>query len=412
MSETAEEKKKEIDPELERKLFDIMTVFIVVLSLVIRLFGFKFVSADYNIFLKNWYEEIKALGGLRALGQQVGDYNLTYQTFIALFSYTDIYPLYCYKILSVVFDYLLAIGAYKLISLVRADIDAPKRRMIVAASALLLPSVVLNSSYWGQCDVIFVCFIVWALCYLLQDKFTKAFIFLGLSFAFKLQVVFILPFVVYYCWYKKKIELTKLTFLPAIGFLMSVPAIFMGRRWYDFVMVYVAQGDNYRYMSLNAPNLWGISFFGYDSTKYLAILLTFALLGLVLLFVMLGKIDLSVPHIFIGVASWSAWTCVMFLPGMHERYFFIVDILLMIAAVIAPKKYLWICIAEELVSLLATYLRCLFFAPIGLKPMSWANLIIYGAFTVVMVIVVVRGKDEDINEGEITAEVCDQSSLS
>ncbi len=138
--------------------------------------------------------------------------------------------------------------------------------MIVAASALLLPSVVLNSSYWGQCDVIFVCFIVWALCYLLQDKFTKAFIFLGLSFAFKLQVVFILPFVVYYCWYKKKIELTKLTFLPAIGFLMSVPAIFMGRRWYDFVMVYVAQGDNYRYMSLNAPNLWGISFFGYDST--------------------------------------------------------------------------------------------------------------------------------------------------
>ena len=407
------------DPIQEKHLFNIMTGFILVLSVIVRIYGFNFVSADYNIFLKPWYEEIKAAGGIAALGHQVGDYNLTYQTLIALFSYLDINPLYCYKIFSVIFDYLLAAGAYKLISICRPDIQVPKRRMIVAAAVLLLPSVVINSSYWGQCDVIFVCFIVWALYCLLKEKYTTAFIFLGLSFAFKLQVVFILPFVVYYCWYKKKTEIFKLSFLPVIGFLMSVPAVIMGRKWYDFIMVYVAQGDSYQYMSLNAPNLWGTSFFIYDDTKYKALLLTFALLGIVLLLVMLRKIDLSKYHIFIGVAAWSAYTCVMFLPGMHERYFFIVDILLMLAAVIKPKKYLWICIAEELVSLLATYLRCLFFAPIELKPMSWANIIVYGVFTVLMVIYVVRSDEpeeealsEETEESEAVIEAAPQSSLS
>lgn len=41
---------------------------------------------------------------------------------------------------------------------------------------------------------------------------------------------------------------------------------------------------------------------------------------------------------FLKTASWTVWTCLMFLPSMHERYGYLLDVLLIILA-FKNKKY-------------------------------------------------------------------------
>ena len=78
------------------------------LAALIRLNGLDFHSGDYDGFLRPWYDEIKANGGLAAIGTQVGNYNVLYQVCIALMTCLPVHPLTAYKGLSVLFDYLLA----------------------------------------------------------------------------------------------------------------------------------------------------------------------------------------------------------------------------------------------------------------------------------------------------------------
>ena len=81
-----------------------------ILGLWVRLSGFDFISGDLKYFLIPWYAEISKQG-LASLSNQVGDYNLLYQTLIALMSYLDVDCVVGYKTLSVVFDYVLAVAA-------------------------------------------------------------------------------------------------------------------------------------------------------------------------------------------------------------------------------------------------------------------------------------------------------------
>ena len=52
----------------------------------------SYVSEDMYKYLLPWYEEIKTAGGFKALGTQVGNYNVLYQFIIALFTYLPVPP--------------------------------------------------------------------------------------------------------------------------------------------------------------------------------------------------------------------------------------------------------------------------------------------------------------------------------
>ena len=54
--------------------------------------------------------EISRGGGLASLRHQTGNYNVLYQTAIALMTYLPMNPLTKYKALSILFDYVLAAG--------------------------------------------------------------------------------------------------------------------------------------------------------------------------------------------------------------------------------------------------------------------------------------------------------------
>src|SRR5699024_8698133 len=109
---------------------------------------------------------------------------------LALFSYLGTDDLYLIKLLSTLFDVLLAFGAMRLAGLfTRSRV----RLLFVYFAVLFWPTVVLNSAVWGQCDSIYVSLALLALYWGMSGKPALGMAAMACSFAFKLQAVFIMP---------------------------------------------------------------------------------------------------------------------------------------------------------------------------------------------------------------------------
>ena len=78
-----------------------------ILGILIRVALRDIRSGDFELFLSSWYDEIGANG----LSQQVGDYNFTYQFVIWLLTKIGTSALYSYKMISCIFDLVLAVTA-------------------------------------------------------------------------------------------------------------------------------------------------------------------------------------------------------------------------------------------------------------------------------------------------------------
>ena len=119
----------------------------VLLSLILRVSLRGFYTSDADLCLIPWYEAIKANGGIRGLAVPVEglNYNFPYQFCIAIMTYIPIYPLYAYKILSAIFDYLLAFMVGKIVFEVAQE--NKKEKAIFAAIAVMLSPLVFLVLY-------------------------------------------------------------------------------------------------------------------------------------------------------------------------------------------------------------------------------------------------------------------------
>ena len=128
---------------------------LIALALFIRLTYFDRENTDYQWFLKVWVDFYRTHGGFLGLSESIGNYNIPYLYFLALFSLSSIRDLYLIKLLSIFFDIVLA---YTGLLLVRRCGGSHLRAAICFFVILFLPTVLLNSACWGQCDSIYVSF--------------------------------------------------------------------------------------------------------------------------------------------------------------------------------------------------------------------------------------------------------------
>ena len=179
-------------PALKERLQCALLLF---LALFIRLCFFDKVNTDYEWFLKVWVNYFRENGGIKGLGQSLGNYNVPYMVFLSLFSYSSVSDLYLIKLLSIFFDIILAFASALLA--VRCG-GSRKNQLITFFAVMFLPTVVLNSAYWGQCDSIYVSFALLGIAAALPDEKGKghpalSVICIAVSFSFKLQAVFLMP---------------------------------------------------------------------------------------------------------------------------------------------------------------------------------------------------------------------------
>lgn len=323
---------------------------VTVIRLMICFYVRRYESGDFNADLLPWFVEIKADGGIRALEHQVGNYNIPYQILIALLTYLPFKELYLYKGLSIIFDYLMAAGCGILVCTLK------KSRSVelfagVYTGVLFIPTTILDSAVWAQCDSIYCFFIVMSLWCLYREKWSASFLLLGAAFAFKLQTIFIFPFLIAYYLLRKKF--TILYFIESFGmwYLMCLPAVIMGRHWLDPIKVYFQQTEAHGYMWLNFPSFWILIGDDYDMLKKAAIFTTIAILGVAVCYMLYIKMDLQSSTKFLSAAVWMAWTCILFLPAMHERYSYLIDILLLLL-IFLDKQYTFVFVIEIISSIL------------------------------------------------------------
>lgn len=345
---------------VEKKIIDVVNkkknllffIIITCLGIVARLSGIHLISKDMEYWLVPWYNEFVNNGGFDALGKQIGDYNILYQTIIAAMTYIKLDCVLCYKLLSIIFDYVLAFsGAFLYCTISKKKLLSMSFNVCYSV-LLFLPTIVLNSAFWGQCDSIYASFVILTILFLYKEKYPLAFIMLGIAFSFKFQTIFILPFIICYYFYKKKFSFLWFFLSLLVFWLSGIGGYIKGRSLLAPFIIYLKQTQTHPSMYMGNPSFWGIIGNDYNCLNVFAIILTIVLFGLALYYVMNEKINLAEPEKYFCLAAWSIWTCVLFLPAMHERYLYILDVLLVILA-FWNKKYLKYAVLSVLFSLVS-----------------------------------------------------------
>jgi Gpi18-like mannosyltransferase len=378
---------KKIIEYVQSHIYVLTFIMVTLLGLCIRISLRYMKSEDALRYLLPWYETIKENGGIRSLGIQVGDYNLLYQFLIAVMTYLPIPALYAYKGLSVIFDFLLAILAGRILY----D-EADDRRYVKAltgySAVVLSPIVFLNSSAWAQCDSIYVFFMLLSIYCLTKDYTRRAFIFLGAAFAFKLQAVFLLPFFCYVYFTKKKFSILNFLFIPFTMCAAGIPAYFFGRTPLDIFMIYKGQSGGNPIIAGGYPSFWtiiagGDLIQGYVSMKNAALLVTVSALLLWMVALNIKKVEMNTRNM-IYTAFILAYTMVLFLPAMHERYGYLCEIIAIIILVYNRKTLLPMLLMYIIT--LITYGSYLFGTAFDATViLSAANIIVYALYSVILI---------------------------
>ncbi len=304
---------------------------------------FDRVTGDYRDWLAVWVNYYRSNGGFRAFSQlpPYCNYHVPYLYFLALFSYAPAgADLYLIKLLSVFFDLIMAWAAMKLVGRVT---DKPGLRAGSFFAVLFWPTVFLNGSLWGQCDSIYVAFLLLGLWLALEDRPILSLVMFALSFGFKLQAIFVLP-IILVLWMCGKYNWKHLFTLPLAYLLLILPAVLLGRPFLETVLFYLNQtgsiGDGLNYNSASIyAFFWNLPEEQKDSAAAMGILGAAAYLLNLLAIAWVNRKRLS-DRALLCLALLMAIGLPFLLPHMHDRYFFSADLLSLVLVFSMPAFFL------------------------------------------------------------------------
>lgn len=315
-------------------------VAIAVTSYLLRIKLFPIKSGDFYGFLDPWMNQIRENGGFKSLSMEISDYTSPYMYLMCLATVLTPDNLLGIKCISLVFDYIAAFAVFFIVINLTSSI---KKALFGFSFILLSPAVLLNSAYWGQCDIIYTALILWALYYLFKDNSFICFIFIGLSFSFKLQTTFIFPFLIIMWLKNKNAKLYHFLLVPPIYIVMQLPAFFFGRSFSDLMTIYFHQSEQYPWPTMKFPNVYYLICETLEQNHYMeeasgaGLLLCISLLGFFMYYIYTTNFKMT-NEIALSIALFSVALTVYTLPHMHDRYGILVDLIAIVIATINPKK--------------------------------------------------------------------------
>lgn len=340
-----------------KRHYSIILVFVgIIASVVVRKQGMGFVSDDFVVYLQPWYDTLKENMGFKGLCMDFYEYYIPYMCILAIATYFENLNLLAYiKIISISFEFACALfGGLICLKIAKGN----DRRWAAPLFVLLLlsPMIVLNGAFWGQCDYIYIAFLLASILALYSEKYNLSFILFGIAFCFKMQTIFLLPVYLLFYLQNKKFSIFQFLWIPLCYLVGGLPAIIEGKPVKEVYNIYFKQTNLYGQLSMNTPNIW--RFFPnmeYDDFYKWGICLTMIIFMMLGFIVFKNNYQLS-QKTFLLVSVCSAGICVMFLPGMHERYTALYCILAYIYFMIYDRKKVLLAVIADLITCMTYFL--------------------------------------------------------
>ena len=321
------------------------------LTLFTRVSLLPHVTDDFSDYLNIWMQYMLELPGAESLSAEIANYNMPY--LYLLFGIAKLVPyayfMFSLKVFSVLFDFILANYVMKLVSMLRED---RMTQIVSFFAALLVPSVIVNSAMWGQCDSVFSAFALGGLYFGLNKKSRLCWAFFALALSFKLQTVFLMPMLIVFL-FRKDIRLRDIWVFAAVFVGLLIPAMLAGRSPVSCISVYWNQANSYSELSMLAPNVFAWLPQGTKSNIPVTAAGIFiagtVVLGF-LLYLYWRKDRLNTRDLIKASLIFTV-LIPFFLPLMHDRYFYLADTVAVVYLFLEPKRWYipaLICIASFL----------------------------------------------------------------
>jgi Gpi18-like mannosyltransferase len=322
-------------------------VITIIFAVIIRLICVPNKSVDYKYFLSPWYDFIASHGGFSALKYSFADYTPSYLYWLVIAStmLSVIPKILTIKLFAMTMDFVCAFLTYKI---VKIKYPVGKMANLAFLAVILSPTVIYNSSLWGQCDVIYTTGLIACIYFLSIQKQIPALISFGIALSFKLQAMFLAPLLLILL-IKKRIFWFYLPIIPLVYTGLMLPAYIAGRPMKELLLVYFEQSNKYKELAKNVPNIyqWIPNNF-YNIMMPLGLILTLVAIFSLAYLVYRSRLEITQDRL-IYLATLSVFFMPYLLPKMHERYFYPTDILSIIFAFYFPQ-YRWVAISVQLAS--------------------------------------------------------------
>ncbi|HEY3988260.1 MAG TPA: glycosyltransferase 87 family protein [Acidobacteriaceae bacterium] len=338
MSSTAHNASRPSAPEDTTPLsFTVGLIILALALLTLRITLWRyFVNSDLLTAFLPWQTYLLEHGRWHALQHPFSMYFPAYFDLTAMTSYLDghINRVSQIKLVSFVFDIATAVVAYYLVGrLTRSSTPGERRSVaqLVAPFCILAgPTVLVNGAVWGQSDIVYTCFLLLSTFSVIAGSGAFAALFFGVAFAFKLQAVFLVPFIAAMV-LQKRIRWWHLLLLP-VGWLTAlIPPVLNGARAWEFLSLTSSQGETFPTLAINVGNPWIIADRIHLNVHF------GALVGIVLTLLLMIAITIwgaqpafrSAKNTLV-LATLSLLSVAYVMPKMHDRYFFPAEIFLCI----------------------------------------------------------------------------------
>jgi Gpi18-like mannosyltransferase len=308
-------------------------------SLVARVLSYSTVTSDYTYFIAKWFVALHTNPGLSAFVYPFSDYAPLYLYLLKILTFLPVYSLWSAKTLSLAFDVGLGYLTYRML---KSTTDYSQAVLFMCAVIVFsIPTVVINSSLWGQSDALYALGVLGALYAMMREKPRYVALWFALALAFKLQAIFFLPVILGYFAARREYWL-ELLWIPVVYVACVVPAWLGGGNFFSLLSTYAHQGREYTSLNVSSQSIFAFTDNLHISQRVQNVLFWAGLLASALVAATVAYVVAHLPRRPSVLLFWSVLCCVAvpyFLPRMHERYFYLADVLSVIYALYSPRRW-------------------------------------------------------------------------
>lgn len=355
---------------IDKYLFEIAVGLLILISVFIR---FKLapnteLSPDYDFYYREWVEFYRQNGIIKGLSNAPGDY---YVPFNVIYALSSLFPCEAWVPLVIVPGICELISAFFIYKIFYLLTGKKRCSVFIGVMTLYLPFVIFDGALWKQVDAVYTCFLMISIYKLLKQQYRASIVWYSVAFAFKLQSILFLP--LYLIIYitggfngsadeekelseRSAFSILEFLWIPVVYLIAGLPEVLAKHGLRATYFAYLEQtgeldSEGYGMVSF-FPNIYN---WGFDdhykllSTAAVMVLAAVLIVIAVFCYKFREKID---RNLVLYLAIWTSWTCVILLPGMHERYDYAMLILLTPFAMMVRKKIMPFMVVANICSLI------------------------------------------------------------